>query len=145
MNNSYIFNLLTLLLFFVLIEVFVAIINQYYVPDEKPYNELTTTQKILKQLRFYFNIIETIMISVFLFYYGKFLNWLTILFLVSMLISAFRYFLFALQLVYYFVNKTEKNMIIVDFIEKTFGKIQNWTNFILIVIIIARIYFFKFY
>lgn len=145
MKGEFVYNFLTLLIIFIIIELIIAIINQYYVPPDVKYDQLTITQKILSNLRFYFNIIETILIFYVLFYYYNFLNNLTILLLVSILIACFRYFLFALGLIYYFIDKTERNTKIVEFIEGPIGKTQNKGIALLLFFIIIRIYIFKIY
>jgi hypothetical protein len=145
MKSDLVYNFMILLLIFIIIELSIAVTNQIYVPLDKQYKDLTPTQKILVELRFYFNIIETVLLSYTLFNYSEYLNGLTILLLVSILIACFRYFLFGLGLIYHFVNKTKKNTIIVDFIEDTLGKYQNIGIIILLTYIIVRIYFYKIY
>jgi hypothetical protein len=145
MKSDSVYNFMIFLLVFIIIELIVAVTNQIYVPFGKKYEELTVTQKILSNLRFYFNIVETILLTYVLFNYSKYLNNWTILLLVSILIACMRYFLFGLGLIYYFVDKTKKNYIIVDFIEETIGKIQNIGIILLLVYIVIRIYFYKIY
>ena len=143
MKGEFVYISLTFLLIFIIFELAVAITNQYYVPRDKKYEELNTIQKILATLRFYFNIIETILIIYFLFYFYDYLNNATIFLLVSILLACFRYFFFELELIYYFVNKSERNLKRIDFIEGTFGKIQNISILLLLIYIIITIYFFK--
>lgn len=143
MKGEFVYISLTFLLIFIIFELAVAITNQYYVPRDKKYEELNTIQKILATLRFYFNIIETILIIYFLFYFYDYLNNATIFLLVSILLACLRYFFFELELIYYFVNKSERNLKRVDFIEGTFGKIQNISILLLLIYIIITIYFFK--
>jgi hypothetical protein len=145
MKSDFVYNFMTILLIFIIIELTIAIANQNYVPLDKKYKDLTITQKILSNLRFYFNIVETFLISYILFNYSKYLNSLTILLLVSILIGCVRYFFFGLGLIYFFIDKTKKNDTIVYFIEDIFGKIQNTGIMILLIYIIIRIYFYKIY
>jgi hypothetical protein len=145
MRNDSVYNFIVYLLIFIIIELLVAIVNQYHVPHDKKYEDLTIIQKILSTLRFHFNIIETIIIFYVLLNYGKYLNYLTLLLFVSILFACFRYFLFALGLIYKFVDKTERNESIVNFIERKFGKIQNIGIVLLLIFIVFRIYYFKVY
>jgi hypothetical protein len=145
MKGDDVYTLMTNLLIFVIIELAVAVTNQFYVPRHKKYEELTVIQKILVNLRFYFNIIETILITYVLFNYHSYLNYLTILLLVSILLACIRYFLFALEWIYYFINKTKKNIAAIEFIEGTFGKIQNIGILLLLIYIVIQIYFFRIY
>jgi hypothetical protein len=145
MKSDSVYNFMIFLLIFIIIELSIAVTNQIYVPHGKKYQDLTLTQKILSNLRFYFNIVEVILLSYVLYNYSKYLNWLTILLLVTILIACVRYFLFGLELIYFFVNKTNKNDIIVNFIEETVGKIQNIGIILLLIYIVLRIYFYKIY
>jgi hypothetical protein len=145
MKGDAVYSFMIFLIFFIIIELIVAIINQYYVPLRKNYDELTPTQKMLSTLRFYLNVIELNILIYTLFKYGEYLNSLTILLVVSILIACIRYFLFAREYIYYFVDKTEKNNIIVDFIEGPFGKAQNIGIVVLLIYIVIKLYFFKLY
>ena len=79
-DNLYIF--MTFLIIFIIIELTVALTNQYYVPRNKKYNELTGVQKFLVNSRFYLNILETIILIYVLANYSKYFNHLIILLLV---------------------------------------------------------------
>jgi len=145
MKGDLVYSFIVYLLISIIVELVVAITNQFYVPLDKKYEELTPTQKILSQTRLYLNIIEVFVISYVLFNYSKYLNILTIILLVSILIACSRYFLFAKGLIYYFVNKTEKNTTIFNFIEGPIGKIQNFGITILLIYIVIKVFFFKVY
>ena len=145
MKGDEVYSFMIFLLFFIIFELIVAIVNQFYVPENKTYEELTPTQKMLSTLRFYLNIIQLSILIYTLFNYSKYLNSLTILLIVSILIASIRYFLFAREYIYYFVDKTDKNGIIVDFIEGPFGKAQNIGILFLLIYIVIKLYFFKLY
>ncbi len=122
--------------FFIIFELCVALINQFYVPLDKNYEDYTPIQKFLFTIRYYLNIIELIIITYVLFKFGRYLNYLTIALLAFILIACLRYFLFRLGLIYYFIDKA-------DYIEGTLGTVQNITILILSVFIVLRIYFYQ--
>ena len=146
MKGDQVYNFMIGLVIFIAADMIVALINQFYVPyDGTKYEELTFIQKILYSLRFYFNIVQIILVTYTLYFYSKYLNYLTILLIVLVWLASARYFLFALKLIYYFINKTEKNDIIIEFIEGTLGKVMNSGILILLIYLIIKIYFLKSY
>lgn len=136
MKGDLVYNFIVYIFLFIIFEISVALINQFYVPENKNYDDLTPTQKLLFTLRYYLNVIELIIITYVLFKFGQYLNYLTIIFLIFTLLAIFRYFLFSRGLIYYFVDNAH-------FIEGTLGKFQNMTILILSVFIVLRIYFYQ--
>lgn len=145
MKGDSAYNFVIFTLVFTTIELIIAIANQFYVPNDKKYEDLSTTQKILSSLRFYLNIIEAFMIIYLFAVYGQYLNILTIILFVSIFLAIIRYFLFARRWIYYLIEKTETNAPIIDFIEGKFGVFQNAGIVILLIYINARIFLFKVY
>jgi hypothetical protein len=145
MKGDNVYFLMTVLIIAIIVELSVALLNQYYVPYDKKYNELTPIQKVLSSMRFYFNIIESLVVIYVLFNYSSYFNHLFILLLVFILLACARYFFFELGLGYYFVERSKRNYIIFDFMEETFGKLQNIAILFLLMVIIVRIYIFKIY
>lgn len=143
MKLDLVYNFMSILLIFFVIEAAIAITTQYYVPIDKPYEELTKTQKVLWTMRFYLNIIEATLIIYALYNYSSYLNNYAILLLVLILIACLRYFFFAYGLIYYFIDKTENNIKVVNFIEGPIGKIQNIIIFLLLSFLALRIYFYE--
>jgi len=141
MKGDLVYNYMTNLLIFITIEFAVAIITQFYVPRDKTYEELSYPERFLTTLRFYLNIIEVIVVAYALVNFSKYLNLVTNIFLISILLACLRYFLFAAKFIYYFIDETKRNANIVDFMEGTFGIIQNLTIFFLLAFTVIRIYF----
>jgi hypothetical protein len=112
-------------------------------PKNKSYEELTNTQKILATIRFYDNIIGTIIIVYILINYRKYINGLTILFFVSLLISNIIYFLVIKGYIYIFIDKSQRNKEIVDFIESPIDPVQNACNLFLVIYIVFKLFFTK--
>jgi hypothetical protein len=112
-------------------------------PQKKPYEELTNTQKFLVTMRFYDNIIGTIIIVYILINCRKYINGLTILFFVSLLISNITYFLIVKEYIYIFIDKSQRNKEIVNFIDSPIGTIQNACNLLLVIYIVFKLFFTK--
>jgi hypothetical protein len=145
MKGDSAYKFIIFLLIFTTIELLIAIANQFYVPNNKKYEDLQPLQQILYKLRLYLNTIEAFLIIYLFAVYGQYLNILTIILFVAIFLAIIRYFLFARKWIYYFVEKNESNSKIFDFIEGKFGVFQNAGIVILLIYIIARIFLFKIY
>jgi hypothetical protein len=143
MPTDFVYNFIIFSLFYSIFQLFIGIINKFYVPQNKPYEELTNTQKILTTMRFYDNIFGIIIVVYILINYRKYVNGLTILFFVSLLISNIRYFLLVKEYIYIFIDKSQRNKEIVDFIESPIGTVQNVCNLFLVIYIVFKLYFTK--
>ena len=143
MPTDFVYNFIIFSLFYSIFQLSISIINKFYVPQNKPYEELTNTQKILTTMRFYDNIFGTIIVVYILINYRKYVNGLTILFFVSLLISNIRYFLLVKEYIYIFIDKSQRNKEIVDFIESPIGTFQNACNLFLVIYIVFKLYFTK--
>ena len=62
MQIDFVYKFIIFLLFYSIFQLSVGMINKLYMPKNKSYEELTNTQKILATIRFYDNIIGTIII-----------------------------------------------------------------------------------
>lgn len=145
MKGDSAYNFVIFVLIFTTIELFIAIVNQFYVPNNKKYEELSTTQQILSSLRFYFNLIEGALIIYLFAVYGQYLNYLTIILFIAIFLAIVRYFLFARHWIYNLIEKNENNASIINFVEGKFGVFQNALIVSLLIYINARIFLFKVY
>ena len=143
MQIDFVYKFIIFLLFYSIFQLSVGMINKLYMPKNKSYEELTNTQKILATIRFYDNIIGTIIIVYILINYRKYINGLTILFFVSLLISNITYFLVIKGYIYIFIDKSQRNKEIVDFIESPIDPVQNACNLFLVIYIVFKLFFTK--
>jgi len=143
MQIDFVYKFIIFLLFYSIFQLSVGMINRLYMPQNKSYEELTNTQKFLATMRFYDNIIGTIIIVYILINYRKYINGLTILFFVSLLISNIIYFLVIKGYIYIFIDKSQRNKEIIDFIESPIDPVQNACNLFLVIYIVFKLFFTK--
>ena len=143
MQIDFVYKFIIFLLFYSIFQLSVGMINKLYMKQNKSYEELTNTQKFLANMRFYDNIIGTIIIVYILINYRKYINGLTILFFVSLLISNIIYFLVIKGYIYIFIDKSQRNKEIVDFIESPIDPVQNACNLFLVIYIVFKLFFTK--
>jgi len=143
MQIDFVYKFIIFLLFYSIFQLSVGMINRLYMPQNKSYEELTNTQKFLATMRFYDNIIGTIIIVYVLINCRKYINGLTILFFVSLLISNITYFLVIKGYIYIFIDKSQRNKEIVDFIESPIDPVQNACNLFLVIYIVFKLFFTK--
>ena len=143
MQIDFVYKFIIFLLFYSIFQLSVGMINKLYMPQNKSYEELTNTQKFLANMRFYDNIIGTIIIVYILINYRKYINGLTILFFVSLLISNITYFLVIKGYIYIFIDKSQRNKEIIDFIESPIDPVQNACNLFLVIYIVFKLFFTK--
>ena len=143
MQIDFVYKFIIFLLFYSIFQLSVGMINKLYMPQNKSYEELSNTQKFLATMRFYDNIIGTIIIVYVLINCRKYINGLTILFFVSLLISNITYFLVIKGYIYIFIDKSQRNKEIVDFIESPIDPVQNACNLFLVIYIVFKLFFTK--